>query len=114
MSNRNRHASNAWIITDARGRILVISSGAHEVLGQPRLDRGDDLPSRFASVGKALRSDMAVALTGWPTERTVVLVEIPRRPLAVRYRVSRTCATAEIELFWLLGPAERDGRLLCA
>jgi hypothetical protein len=114
MSNPNRHATHAWIITDARGRIQAISSGAHQVLGLPRLGRGDDLPSRFSFVKKALVTDMEVALTGWPTERTIVLTEISRRPVAVRYRVSRKWSTEEVELFWLLGLVEREERLLCA
>ena len=114
MSNPNRHATDAWIITDARGRIQAISPGADEVLGLPGLSRGDDLPGRFTSVKKALLADMEVALTGWPTDRTLVLVEISRRPVAVRYRVSRKLASEDTQLFWLLGHAERDERLLCA
>ena len=114
MSNPNRHATDAWILTDARGRIQAISSAAHEVLGTPRLSRGDHLPSRFASLKKALLFDMEVALTGWPTERTLVLEEISRRPVAVRYRVSRKCSTEDVGLFWRLGLVEREERLLCA
>ena len=114
MSNSNRQATDAWIITDARGRIQAISPGAHDVLGLPRLNRGDDLTSRFASVGKALVFDVEVALTGWPTERTIVLVETSRRPVAVRYRVSRKLASERSELFWLLGRAGRDESLLWA
>ena len=113
MSNPNRHETDAWIITDARGRIQAISSGANDVLGLPRLNRGDDLPTRFSSVKKALMTDIEVALTGWPTERTIVLVEISRRPVAVRYRVSRTLATDDIELFWLLGLAETSVCCAC-
>lgn len=114
MSNPNRHANDAWIITDARGRVQTLSLGAHDVLGLPRLGRGDNLPGCLASVKKALLTDMEVALTGWPAERTIVLAEIARRPVAVRYRVSRKWSTQDIELFWLLGLAEREGRLLCA
>lgn len=114
MSNPNTQKTDAWIITDPHGRVQAISSGAHEVLGLPRLGRGDHLPSRFASVRKAVLADMEVALTGWPTERTIVLIEISRRPVAVRYRVSRKLSTEENSLFWLLGLAEREERLLCA
>lgn len=114
MSNPNLQKTDAWIITDPQGRIQAISSGAHAVLGLPRLGRGDHLPTRFATVSKALLSDMEVALTGWPTERTIVLVEISRRPVAVSYRVSRKLSCEDNSLFWLLGLAERDERLLCA
>jgi hypothetical protein len=82
--------THAWILTDARARIQAISSAAHDVLGAPRLGRGDDLLSCFPSLRKALLFDMEVALTGWPTERTILLVAISRRPRAVRYRVCRT------------------------
>jgi hypothetical protein len=114
MSNPNRHATDAWIITDARGRIQAMSAGAQAILGLPGLGRGDDLPGRLASVRKALMADIEVALTGWPAERTIVVVEIARRPAAVRYRVSRKLSTRDNELFWLLGPAESEERLLCA
>jgi hypothetical protein len=94
--------TSAWIRTDARGSIRAISSAAHDVLGTPRLGRGDDLLSRFPSLRKALAFDMEVALTGWPTERTIVLEPLSMRPQALRYRVGRSLAADEIELFWIL------------
>lgn len=114
MSNPNLQKTDAWIITDPQGRIQAISSGAHEVLGLPRLGRGDHLPTRFAAVSKALLADMEVALTGWPTERTVILIEISRRPVAFSYRVSRKLPSDDNSLFWLLGRSDRDERLRCA
>jgi hypothetical protein len=114
MSHQNLHATDAWVITDAQGRIQSISAAAHDVLGSPHLGKGDDLPGRFPSLKKALRFDMEVALTGWPTERTIVLVELSQRPVALRYRVSRKWSADEVGLFWRLGPAEREERLSCA
>jgi hypothetical protein len=113
-SNPSRRTTDAWIITDALGRIQAFSPAARGVLGGQRLDRGDDLPGRFGSATKALRTDMEVALTGWPTDRTVVLDDMARGPVAVRFRVSRKLSTENTELFWLLGHAEREKRLLCA
>ncbi len=95
---------SVWIRTDARGNIRAISTTAHELLGVPRLGRGDDLLTRFPRLRKALEFDMEVALTGWPTERTVVLEPLAMRPQALRYRVGRSLGTAGIELFWILTP----------
>jgi hypothetical protein len=106
--------TGAWIHTDARARIQAISSAAHDLLGGPRLGRGDDLLSRFPSFRKALLFDMEVALTGWPTERTIVLLAMSRRPRTVRYRVCRKWSNDEIGLFWMLTVAARDERLHCA
>jgi hypothetical protein len=53
---------------------------------------------------KALEFDMEVALTGWPTERRVVLEPLAMRPQALRYRVGRSLAAEGIELFWILTP----------
>jgi hypothetical protein len=79
-------------------------------VGDPRLGRGDDLPDRFPSRRKAVLFDMEVALTGQQAERTMMLAKISRRPLAVRYRVSRWWLTDEVALFWMLSVAESDDR----
>lgn len=114
MNNPNLHTTVAWVRTDAQGRIQAISEAAHELLGSPRLGKGDDLPSRFAALTKALRFDMEVALTGWPAERTIVLAELTRRPVALRYRVSRNCSDDHVGLFWRLGAARYTERQRCA
>lgn len=70
----------------------------------PPLGRGDDLLSRFPTLRKALAFDMEVALTGWPTERRIVLEPLSVRPQALRYRVGRSLAVDGVELFWILMP----------
>ncbi len=103
-------ATDVWILTDIYGRVQAISSEARAALGAPPIGRGDDLVKRFHSRRKALMFDMEVALTGWPTERTIMVGAISRRPLTVRYRVSRWWSTEEIGLFWLFNVAEREER----
>jgi len=104
------HSTHAWMLTDPNGRIRAISPGVHGLLGAPRLERGDDLPSCFPARRRALLFDMEVALTGWPTERTIVLEAMSRRPCTVRYRVSRWLSTDAIGLFWIWSGAETDER----
>ena len=53
---------------------------------------------------------MEVALTGWPTERTIVLEAMSRRPCTLRYRVSRWLSTDAIGLFWIWSGAKTDER----
>ena len=66
-------ATDVWILTDIYGRVQAISSEARAALGAPPIGRGDDLVKRFPSRTKALMFDMEVALTGWATERTIIV-----------------------------------------
>lgn len=46
--------------------------------------------------------DMEVALTGWPTERTLLMAVTSKGHVAVRYRVSRERFNDGMGLVWVL------------
>lgn len=71
-------------------------------MDMPDLRRGDNLLLLFPSYGKALVFDIEVALTGWPTGRTVLMKPFGAQPVAVRYRVSRHVGGDGVALFWQL------------
>lgn len=78
----------AWAFTDRDGRIETVSTGARHLFGVPRLARGDDLLEYFPLPRKALLFDIELALTGWPTRRSVVIPS-DGAPITMHYRVSR-------------------------
>lgn len=104
----------AWLLTDIDGRIETASRGARALLGAVYLARGDDLLMLFPLRRKVLLFDIQVALTGWPTQRIVVVKPLGMRELTVRYRVSRRLKAQGMGLFWQLDTAVADGYAECA
>lgn len=104
MRHSERTGTKAWAVTDVYGEIQSASLEARELLGLPSVGPRNMLRV-FPQWSKALVFDMQVALTGWPTGRTLVLERIGVPPTAIRYRVSRRIGVERVELFWHL---ERD------
>src|SRR5262245_26229532 len=100
------YETHAWVLTDAEGRAQVLSSRIHDVLGEPRLDRGDDLVSRRCWRRKAVLFAMKVALTGWPAERTVIMAVTYKVPLPGLYRVSRERYNVNLGQSWVVTVVE--------
>lgn len=102
MTTTTGFISDSWAITDLDGRIEAVSSPARTILRVAHLDRGDNLLHFFPFHLKAVVFDIEVALTGWPTERTLVLRRGYAAPMTVRYHVSRRLIPDNLGLFWLL------------
>jgi hypothetical protein len=51
---------------------------------------------------------MEVALTGWPSTRTVVVTPTASRPRTVRYLVSRRVLRDAVELQWTIEVVDED------
>src|SRR5687768_4173790 len=81
--------SLVWIVTDADGRIETLSSAAAALLGLRPSGSRTNLLLFFPRHRRVLSVDMEVALTGWPSVRTVVVTPMASRPRTVRYLVSR-------------------------
>lgn len=92
----------AWAFTDLDGRIESNSRGIGSLLGVGGLRRGDNLFNLLPLPRKALMHDIAAALGGWPSTRTVSIEAPGLRERKVRYRVSRRLQQAGEGLFWLL------------
>ena len=114
MSNSVLQFTNAWVITDAYGQIRRVSREARVLLGLGEARRGENLLRVFPEHCKALVFDIEVALTGWPTDRTLVLRPFTPRPRSIRYRVSRRIQTGQVELCWQLHAADTNETLRCA
>ena len=102
MSSTPGHSHAAWLITDADGRIEQLTPTAAALFGIRPNNSERSLLLFFPRHRRALALDMEVALTGWPTARTVVLAPIARRPLAIRYLVSRHVFRSAVELHWTI------------
>lgn len=105
----------AWAFTDRDGRIETISTTARHLFGHANPGRGDDLLKFFPLPRKALLFDIEVALTGWPTQRTVVVSNVEGRPITMQYRVSRRLqeSSSRGSLYWhlrLFKAIASDGR----
>ena len=91
-----------WIVTDADGRIETLSSAAAALLGLDTSGSDRNLLRFFPRHRRALAVDMEVALTGWPTVRTVVMAPLTSRPRTIRYLVSRRLRRNAVELHWTI------------
>ncbi len=94
--------TSAWAITDVYGEIQSASCQALGILGLLPTGRRRNLLQVFPQCYKALVFDIEVALTGWPTGRTLVLRRPGARTASVRYQVSRRIGVERLELFWQL------------
>ena len=103
----------AWAITDVYGEIQSASREARHMLGLKDGGR-HNLLLAFPDSCKALVFDIEVALTGWPTGRTVALRKPGACTAAVRYRVSRRLDSERLELFWQLHCDTVDDLPRCA
>jgi hypothetical protein len=108
MSIRTSVAPYAWVFTDAYGRIEMASPGARELLGNVALDRGADWLRLLPLPRRALVRDIQLALTGWPTERDVILKRFGRRSVALRYRVSQRLQDKGVGLYWQLQTSDAN------
>ena len=90
---------SAWITTDQDGRIETASREARELFGA-HLARGSGIVDTLTLPRRAAHFDIEVALTGWPTERTVVVDGLGGRLRNLHYRVSRQMAMYANGLFW--------------
>lgn len=104
MRHSERTGTKAWAVTDVDGEIQSASREARALLGLPAAGPRNMLLV-FPQWSRALAFDMQVALTGWPTGRTLVRARLGAPATAIRYRVSRRIGVSRVELFWHL---ERD------
>jgi hypothetical protein len=104
----------AWAITDVFGEIQSLSREARCLLRLGNGGRGENLLLLFPHYSKALVFDIKVALSGWPTGRTLMLRPFSGRAVVVRYRVSRRTPSDTVELFWELRSDEVDDAPRCA
>jgi hypothetical protein len=102
VSTRAAHPHGAWLVTDANGRLEGLTPTAAALLGVHPNSSGRSLLLFFPQHRRALAIDMEVALTGWPTARTVVLTPMAKRPVAIRYLVSRHFMRSGVELHWTI------------
>ena len=91
-----------WIVTDSDGRIEAISAAAAALLGLRSSGPGRNLLLFFPRHRRVLSADMEVALTGWPSTRTVVVTPMGSRPRTIRYLVSRRVLRDAVELQWTM------------
>lgn len=97
-----------WIVTNGDGRIEILSTAAAALLGLDTNGSDRNLLLFFPQHRRALSVDMEVALTGWPSVRTVVVTPIAGRPRTVRYLVSRRVLRTAVELHWTVEFAAED------
>jgi hypothetical protein len=107
MSTTAARPHDAWLVTDADGRIEELSPTAATLLGIRPNSCGRSLLLFFPRYRRAVAVDMEVALTGWPTARTVVLSPMTKRPLPIRYLVSRHLFRRAVELHWTIDVVHR-------
>lgn len=108
MADLNPVAGASWAFTDVEGRIEAMSRSAQMLFGIRHV-RGDDFLARLPLSRKTLRFDIAMALGGWPAQRTVTLERL-HGVVNLRYRVSRQFeARGGERLYWHLHtmPASR-------
>ena len=105
---------DAWAVTDLFGRIETMSPMTRDILRTAHLGYGDNLVHFFSSYRKAVLFDMEVALTGWPTKRTVELNRMSANPLSVCYQVSRRIDPEGVGLFWRLDVVLAQNHARCA
>ena len=94
--------SRCWAFTDVYGDIHTMSREARELFGIADSGRRENLLKLFPQYGKALVFDIEVALTGWPTGRTLLLQPLAAQPIPIRYQVSCRAGTEKLQLFWQL------------
>jgi PAS domain-containing protein len=100
--------SLVWVVTDSDGRIEALSSAAAALLGLRPSGAGRNLLLFFPRHRRVLSVDMEVALTGWPSTRTVVVTPTASRPRTVRYLVSRRVLRDAVELQWTIEVVDED------
>ena len=100
MRNTSTNSADTWVVTDVDGGIQEISSRARALLGLGVHSYGRNLLLFFPRHRRHVIFDIEVALTGWPSVRTAVLMPMARRPLTVRYLVSRQLRSGSVELHW--------------
>lgn len=106
--------AEAWATTDLFGRIQTMSPIARDILRTAKLEYGDNLLQFFPAHRKAVLFDMEVALTGWPSGRTLVLRPMSAYPLSVSYQVSRRIDSESVGLFWRLDVTRFQDTARCA
>ena len=99
VNNDNTIDTDAWAVTDVYGEVQSCSRAARALLGLSHRGR-HSLLVLFADYCKALVFDIEVALTGWPTRRTVAIRRASAPNAVVRYQVSRRVDTDHLQLFW--------------
>ena len=72
------------------------------LLGLQAHAAGQNLLLFFPRDRRALAMDMEIALTGWPSARTVILSPSARRPVTIRYLVTRRVAHNTVTLHWMI------------
>lgn len=92
----------AWIVTDRAGHIAVLSQSAALLLGLHTSAAGQNLLLFFPRDHRALAMDMEIALSGWPSARTVILSPTASRPVTIRYLVTRRVVHNTVTLDWTI------------
>ena len=100
--------SLVWIVTDTDGRIETLSSAAAALLGLRPSGSDRNLLPFFPCHRRVVSVDMQVALTGWPSVRTVVVTPVASRPRTIRYLVSRRVLRDAVELQWTIEAVDED------
>ena len=106
---RTTHTGSlVWIVTDSDGQIEALSSAAAALLGLRPNGADRNLLVFFPRHRRVLAVDMEVALTGWPSTRTVVVTPMASRPRTIRYLVSRRVLGGAVELQWTIEMVDED------
>ena len=100
--------SLVWIVTDSDGRIEALSPAAAALFGLRANGSNRSLLRFFPRHRRLLSVDMEIALTGWPSVRTVVVTPVASRPRTVRYLVSRRVRGETVELQWTFEVVDED------